>query len=131
MLLIKEPPDPIEESGRPLHPLVAPIEILFRWGSKKTEHPGCVCPIFFNQVFRIYDIPLGLRHLLEPSDRDLGTTLKATKHLSLAFNLIGEEITVLRALVDLFANHPLGKKIGERFFNAYQPHLFQHPGEKT
>jgi hypothetical protein len=131
VLLIKEPPDPIEEPGRPLYPLIAPIEILLRWGSEETEHPGCICPIFFNQVFRINDIPLGLRHLLDPSDRDLTSTLTTMEHLSLTFHFIGEEITVLRALIDFFTNHSLGQKIGERFFNAHPLHLFQHPSEKT
>ena len=48
--------------------------------------------------------------------------LPAKNPLSPFLYLIGEEITVLRALVYLFTNHPLSQKVCEGLINAHPSH---------
>ena len=58
LLFVKEPPDPIEEAGRPLHALVIPIEISLRWRGKEAEHPRRISTVLIDQVLGIDDILL-------------------------------------------------------------------------
>ncbi len=56
IMVINETPDPIEEPGRTIHPLVTPVQILLGRRGKETEDPCRIRPVLLNQILRVNDI---------------------------------------------------------------------------
>src|SRR4030042_2487016 len=94
VVIIEESPDSAQKARRPIHPLVAPVQVFLRRRGKEAEHPGCIGAILFNQIFRVHDISLRFGHLLESSDRNLSSALPTMKDLPLTLHFVRKEITI-------------------------------------
>ena len=78
----------MQEPRGALDALVAPLEVALDRRGKHAEEPHRVGPVTLDQVVRIDDVLLRLRHLLHPADLD-----RTLAELALAVgDLLGEEV---------------------------------------
>jgi len=104
--------------------LIAPLQVLFRWGGEETEEPGRVGAVAFDQIVGIHHILQGFGHFFRLADNDLLLAVDAPPLLY----LVGIEKSVGPAFHRFLADHALGEEIGERLVGADDPEITEDLG---
>ena len=108
-------PQFLDRAPRAAHASVGPFEITLRRRVRQDEPAGDVSAVVRNDLDRINDVLLRLRHLLDAADRDRPAAGDFDQRPVAFLDLLGQEPPAIGRLVRLVRDHALREEASERF----------------